>query len=350
MPTERTKTTTADSQGFYSGQDVLRAQAVVFASPGNAVLQTLELNQPEDTDLVVDVCFSGISTGTERLLFDGRMPAFPGMGYPLVPGYETIGHVKHAGKASGYTEGDLVFVPGARCYTDMRSLFGGAASRLVVPAERTFSISDSLGEKGLLLALAATAHHILHVDGSRVTPDLIVGHGVLGRLLARLSVVLSPDTPPVVWESNESRVAGAEGYSVVTPEDDERNDYQCIADVSGDKDILDILIPRLASPKQVSSKQLTAAPRIVLGGFYPESLSFKFAPAFMREATIKVAAEWSAEDMQAVCALANDGELSLDGLITHRAPHDCVQGAYDTAFNDSSCLKMILDWRNNKHG
>ena len=32
-----------------------------------------------------------ISTGTERLLWSGRMPPFPGMGYPLVPGYESVG-------------------------------------------------------------------------------------------------------------------------------------------------------------------------------------------------------------------------------------------------------------------
>jgi myo-inositol-1(or 4)-monophosphatase len=37
------------------------------------------------------VLHSGISTGTERLLWDGTMPPFPGLGYPLVPGYETVG-------------------------------------------------------------------------------------------------------------------------------------------------------------------------------------------------------------------------------------------------------------------
>ena len=34
----------------------------------------------------MDVEWSGISTGTERLLWSGRMPPFPGLGYPLVPG------------------------------------------------------------------------------------------------------------------------------------------------------------------------------------------------------------------------------------------------------------------------
>ena len=45
-------------------------------------------------DLEVAVSFSGISTGTERLLWEGTMPPFPGLSYPLVPGYETVGTIE----------------------------------------------------------------------------------------------------------------------------------------------------------------------------------------------------------------------------------------------------------------
>jgi 3-hydroxyethyl bacteriochlorophyllide a dehydrogenase len=60
------------------------------------------------------------------------MPDFPGMGYPLVPGYETVGEVIEAGPERGFTVGQRVFAPGATCYGDVRGLFGGAASHLVV--------------------------------------------------------------------------------------------------------------------------------------------------------------------------------------------------------------------------
>ena len=59
-----------------------------------------------------------VSTGTEKLLYTGRMPAFPGMGYPLVPGYESVGRVVEAGPHSGLRVGQGVYVPGARCYGD----------------------------------------------------------------------------------------------------------------------------------------------------------------------------------------------------------------------------------------
>ncbi|NBS95522.1 MAG: chlorophyll synthesis pathway protein BchC, partial [Betaproteobacteria bacterium] len=70
-----------------------RAQAIVFEAPQSLSVQTLELKPFDDKDLEVEVGFSGISTGTERLLWDGTMPPFPGLGYPLVPGYETVGTV-----------------------------------------------------------------------------------------------------------------------------------------------------------------------------------------------------------------------------------------------------------------
>ena len=149
------------------------------------MLSRLPLSPPGDDDVVVDIEWSAISTGTERLLWSGRMPPFPGLGYPLVPGYESVGRIAAGGGRSGRRVGERVFVPGARCFGDVRGLFGGAASRLVVPAEKAVPIDEGLGEKGVLMALAATAYHVTARTGS-THPDLIVGHGVLGRLLARL--------------------------------------------------------------------------------------------------------------------------------------------------------------------
>lgn len=260
--------------------------------------------------------------------------AFSGLGYPLVPGYESVGRIVHVGSIGDRRVGERVFVPGARCFGDVKGLFGGAAGKVVVPAARVTPIDEWMGEQGVLLALAATAYHALADEGSRV-PDLIVGHGVLGRLIARLSVLMGSDTP-VVWERNPHRIDGAAGYSVIHPEADSRRNYRTICDVSGDSTLLDTLIARLAPGGE-----------IVLAGFYRDSLSFAFPAAFMREARIRIAAEWRETDLIAVKGLIESRRLNLDGLITHRqAAHD-APAAYRTAFTDSSCLKMILDWRAN---
>jgi 3-hydroxyethyl bacteriochlorophyllide a dehydrogenase len=304
--------------------------AVVLEKPEKLSLSRLDLAPPGDEDVVVDVEWSGISTGTERLLWSGRMPHFPGMGYPLVPGYESVGRVTAAGPQSGGRVGDRVFVPGARCFGEVKGLFGGAASRLVVPGSRIVPIEDALEERGVLIALAATAYHA--INGGAL-PDLIVGHGVLGRLLARLTLALGGESP-LVWERNADRADGADGYRVVAPDDGSRRAFRSIYDVSGDSGLLDTLIVRLAPQGEV-----------VLAGFYSEVLSFAFPPAFMKEARIRIAAEWRPDDLAAVKELIASKRLSLEGLITHQRPARDADAAYRTAFNDPSCLKMILDWR-----
>jgi 3-hydroxyethyl bacteriochlorophyllide a dehydrogenase len=305
--------------------------AVVLKQPELVELNRLALTTPTPDDVVVDVDWSGVSTGTERLLWSGRMPQFPGMGYPLVPGYESVGRVVEAGSSSGLHPGERVFVPGAKCFGEVRGLFGASASRLVVPAKRVTPIDQQLGERGILLALAATAYHAIAAKGASA-PDCIVGHGVLGRLLARISIAVRND-PPTVWEKNPARAGGAVGYGVIDPEHDTRRDYKSIYDVSGDANLLDSLIGRIAPGGE-----------IVLAGFYSERLSFAFPPAFMREARLRVAAEWQPPDLVATRALIESGLLSLDGLITHRHDAKAAPDAYRTAFDDPSCLKMILDW------
>ncbi|MDZ7712698.1 MAG: chlorophyll synthesis pathway protein BchC [Rhodovibrio sp.] len=310
----------------------LNATAVVLQEPEKLALSQLDLAAPGTGDIVVDMEVSGISTGTERLLWTGQMPDFPGMGYPLVPGYESLGRVSQADGESGLQVGDRVFVPGARCFGEVRGLFGGAASRVVVPASRVVKVSDELGEGGVLLALAATAYHAVQAEDAKL-PELIVGHGTLGRLLARVTLALGGPAP-TVWETNPARREGAQGYTVVAPEDDGRRDYAAIYDVSGDAGLLDELIGRLAFGGEV-----------VLAGFYSDRPSFAFPQAFMREARIRIAAEWRESDLHATRDLAESGVLSLDGLITHRQAATNAEQAYRTAFGDSACLKMILDWR-----
>ena len=310
----------------------MQATSIDFKNPKHLELQGLDLRSPGAGELEVDIEFSGISTGTERLLWDGTMPAFPGMGYPLVPGYESVGRVVSAGANTTIKVGSRVFVPGAQCFEGVRNLFGGSASRLVVQEDRTVAVEDHLGAKAVLLALAATAQHAL---ANQVPPDLIIGHGVMGRLLARLTVAAGHPAP-TVWELNPRRLAGAQGYNVCSPEDDARRNYRAIYDVSGDSSILDKAIARQAPGGEV-----------VLAGFYKESLNFAFAPAFMRETRIRIAAQWKPEDLTVTADLAHSGKLSLEGLITHAERPAKAGAAYHTAFGDADCLKMILDWKHN---
>lgn len=296
-------------------------------------LASADLILPKAGDVVVQVHHSGISTGTEKLLWLGTMPPFPGMGYPLVPGYEAFGEIVEAGPETRFRPGEHVFVPGANCYGGaLRGLFGAAAQQLVTPASRICALDAGIGRQGALLALAATARHALAGQG-RALPELIVGHGTLGRLLARLTLAAGAK-PPTVWETDPARRGGTTDYPVLDPEDDPRRDYGTIYDASGAPDLLNTLMPRLARGGE-----------IVLCGFYPDPVSFAFPPAFLKELRLRISAEWQPADLAATRGLIDAGLLSLDGLITHHCPAAEARAAYHTAFTDADCLKMIIDWK-----
>ena len=319
----------------------MQTTAVILSGPKDLGLESLGLVDPTADDLVVDIAHSGISTGTEKLFWSGTMPPFPGMGYPLVPGYEAAGEVVEAAPESGFKVGDYVFVPGANCFAadargPVRGLFGGGSSRLVTSAKRAVRIDAGLGAEGALLALAATARHAL-AGFNTALPDLIVGHGTLGRLLARLTIAAGAPAP-TVWEINAARHSGAVGYDVVAPDVDPRRDYRAVYDASGAVGLLDTLIGRIARGGEV-----------VLAGFYTEPVAFNFVPAFMREMRLRIASEWTPDDMIATRALIESGALSLSGLITHRRPAGQAPEAYETAFTNPDCLKMILDWKAVRH-
>lgn len=304
--------------------------AVILSGPQSLELGMVGLKAPVDGDVIVQVRHSGISTGTEKMFWLGTMPPFPGMGYPLVPGYESFGEVVETCGETGVSVGDHVFVPGANCYEGgVRGLFGGASGLLVTPAARVAKLDAAHGERGALLALAATARHAL---AGGAPPDLIIGHGTLGRLLARIAIARG-NPSPTVWETAPHRKDGAQGYVVLSPEDDPRRDYATIYDASGAPGLLDTLVPRLAKGGEV-----------VLCGFYSEPVSFAFPPAFIKELRLRIASEWQPADLEATRRLIDAGHLSLDGLITHRAAASDAGEAYATAFTEPTCLKMILDW------
>lgn len=304
-------------------------QALILNAPGELSVTRLGLKARRATDVLVEIDVSAVSTGTEKLLWTGEMPPFPGMGYPLVPGYEASGTVIEAGSKSGRTVGERVFVPGADCYKGARGLFGASARRIIADGSRVVPVGDMDVDESALFALAATAWHAI-ADGT--VPDLIIGHGVLGRLLARIALLKGGN--PVVWELQPDRQSGAEGYVVCSPEQDPTEKYGAIYDASGDAGLIPLLISRLKRGGEV-----------VLAGFYSDPISFAYPPAFMAEARLRVAAEWAPQDLAATADAVRSGALSLAGLITHRCDARDAADGYATAFTDPTCLKLVIDWK-----
>lgn len=94
--------------------------SVWFPAPRVVELRTEKLRECGPADVMVKAIFSGISQGTETLMYRGEGPKDQkvtprtcegkSMGdFPLKYGYASVGQVTVAGSESGYSEGDLVF-------------------------------------------------------------------------------------------------------------------------------------------------------------------------------------------------------------------------------------------------
>ena len=99
--------------------------------------------------------------------------------------------------------------------------------------------------------------------------------------IARLVRALDPSATPVVWEKDPRRASGAIGYRVISAEQDERRDYRCIFEASGDASLMEPMIGRLRKHGE-----------IVLAGFYDDRISFGFLTAFHKEVHLRITAEW----------------------------------------------------------
>ena len=228
--------------------------------------------------------------------------------------------------------GERVFVPGARCFGEVRGLFGGAAARLVVPAARVVPIDERSRRAGR--SAGAGRDRLSRHRRRRRCAGLIVGHGVLGRLLARLAIAAGGEPRPS-GSATRQRAGGADGYRVIDPDRRYAPRLRVRSTTSAAIGLLDTLIARLAPAAR---------------SCWPASTASRCPSPFRRPSCarpgIRVAAEWRRADLVAVKALVETGALSLDGLITHRRRRRRMPPtAYRTAFDDPACLKMVLDWR-----
>ena len=194
------------------------ALAFWLREPGAGEIRQVELPDPGPDDVLVRTRYSGVSRGTETLVFRGGVPAsqydvmrapfqqgdFPG---PVKYGYLNVGAVRH-----GPPEllGRNVF-----CLYPHQSAY-------VVPASAVIVVPDDVPlVRAVLAGTVETAVNVLWdaapLLGDRVT---VVGAGMVGCCVARL-LARFPGVEVTIVDTEPSRaeVAAALGVGFTLPED-----------------------------------------------------------------------------------------------------------------------------------
>lgn len=160
------------------------ARAFWVSAPGRGEIRDMDLPAPETGQALVRSRYSGISRGTETLVFDGGVPAnqhgvmrapfqegnFPG---PLKYGYLNVGEVEQG-------PADLV---GRTVFT-----LYPHQDRFVVPVEALSLVPDEVpAERAVLAGTVETAVNALWDASPKVGDRVaVVGAGMVGCCVARL--------------------------------------------------------------------------------------------------------------------------------------------------------------------
>jgi 2-desacetyl-2-hydroxyethyl bacteriochlorophyllide A dehydrogenase len=162
------------------------ATAVWFPSRRSVELRVEPLPRPGPSDVQVETLVSGLSHGTEMLVYRGEVPAdlpldLPtlrgGFGFPIKYGYASVGRVVEIGPGVHRVAlGDLVFA------------FHPHQTAYVVPEALAVRLPDDLSpESGVFLANVETAVNAMLDAQPRLGDRVAVfGQGVVGLLLAQL--------------------------------------------------------------------------------------------------------------------------------------------------------------------
>jgi 2-desacetyl-2-hydroxyethyl bacteriochlorophyllide A dehydrogenase len=207
------------------------ATAFWIVAPGRGELRREPLDPPGAGEVLVKTRFSGISRGTETLVFDGRVPASQheamrapfqagGFGLPLKYGYSSVGMV-----TAGAPEllGRRVF-----CLHPHQD-------RYVVPAAAVIPLPDALSAaRAVLAANMETALNGLWDAGPRIGDRVaVIGAGVVGALAAALLARIPATQVQLIdIDPRKEALASALGVDFAFPET-ARNDLDLVIHASG---------------------------------------------------------------------------------------------------------------------
>ena len=205
-----------------SSAKVAWARALTYVAPGCAVLENVSLPRLTVADnthayVTVKTAFSGISRGTERLVFEGRLPpgewgrmrcphqegSFP---FPVKYGYAAVGHV---------TDG-----PGALLGQPVFALYPHQ-DIFAIPAAEVVPLPGGVPlRRATLAANMETALNALWDSGAGPGQEIVViGGGIVGCLIAALAGRLPCAKVTLVdIQVDRAEVAAALGVGFALPD------------------------------------------------------------------------------------------------------------------------------------
>ncbi len=290
--------------------------------------------------MLVETYWSSISTGTEKMAYNGLIPSWPFI-FPFIPGYETVGKIIEVGDhVNQNLIGKFAYVAGSFGYEGVNAAFGGASEYIACPVE-SITVLDNLEnpECGIALPLGATALHIVDLAQVKNKHVLVLGQGAVGILAVELAKLMGAKLVAAT-DTQKNRLNYSTADLKVNAETDDVS-----AALAGHE--FDVLIDStgIMSAIDTGLRFLKFHGVVLLGGYY-QRINIDYSQAFQKELSFIAAKQWAKGDLERVKELIAQHKLKAERIFTHRHTiEEDISSAYLQAFNDPECLKMILIWK-----
>lgn len=318
----------------------MKAKAIVFRGVRQIEVCDVSLKPLSSTDVLVETYWSSISTGTEKMAYNGLIPSWPFI-FPFIPGYETVGKITEVGDHVNQSLiGKFAYVAGSFGYEGVNAAFGGASEYIVCPVE-SITLLDNLDnpEFGIALPLGATALHIVDLAKVNNKKVLVLGQGAVGILAAELAKLMGA-TLVAATDTQKNRLNYSSADLRVNAETEDVS-----AALAGHE--FDVLIDStgIMSAIDTGLRFLKFQGVVILGGYY-QRINIDYSQAFQKELSFIAAKQWAKGDLDRVKELIAQHKLNAERIFTHQhTVEEDISSAYLQAFSDPDCLKMILVWK-----
>lgn len=332
------------------------AKQLWFIEPGKVEIREQEIGNLAEDEVLVRTLYSGISAGTEMLVYRGQLPADisldasiealkdSGSSYPLTYGYASVGIIEAVGSLVDIAvQRKLIFA------------FHPHASHFICKANQVIILPDEISaEAGIFLANMETAVNIL-IDAEPKPNEsvAIIGLGIVGQLVNSLLHEYSINGIYVLDKLASRRKLAEQVQSAiaVNPESQELSDV--IPDVG-----IDLALELSGNPEalNLAIDICGFAGRIIVGSWYGNksaelNLGGKFHRNRLKIISSQVStihpdhmAKWNKEK-RLQKALQSIVSIRPEKFITHRFPLTQAAEAYRLLETEAdSTLQIVLTY------
>lgn len=281
---------------------------IMITNPFEVEILDVPVPKVGEQELLIKTELSGISAGTEMMLYRGTYPNFTHQKwaqwkkYPVAPGYELVGTVVEVGKsnygnAGGGMQIDALGPAAAIIKTDASEFhvgdrvicLGEHAEYVNVPAVMAAKVPDNVtSDEATLAVLATTAMHCIRRAEIKYGDTVaIIGCGILGYL-AMQHAKLNGARNVVMIDLDESRLEiaqNANADAVINPT--KHNAIEAVKVANGGI-LADVVIEASGYKGTVrQAMELTRdRGRVVILGWHTEDVTFEFGEFYTKELTM----------------------------------------------------------------